>query len=78
MKPKRVCLTFLMLMLVLSSTSLIIPIAQAQPPDEPPTEPPERASNRTSNHSYGASNAMDVGNNRCCCGGCSHHLDSIP
>ena len=41
MKLKRACLTFATLILVLFSTTLIIPVsAQEKPPEEPPEEPP--------------------------------------
>ena len=41
MRLKRACLTFTTLILILFSTSLIIPVpAQEKPPEEPPKEPP--------------------------------------
>jgi len=41
MKVKRACLTFATLILILFSTSLVIPVpAQKKPPEEPPEEPP--------------------------------------
>jgi hypothetical protein len=40
MKFKRTCLTFATLILILFSTSLVVPVS-AQPPREPPEEPPE-------------------------------------